>query len=129
MAAWFLLEPDTVYTLPNMFPETLPGSLYTWLVNKTLFFGSILLLPLGVLGHPLNFLSIKGISDFMGDGEQVSSQNAALIFIMLWMALPYITPLAWANDFYMWWFQIPLEIIIFYFTGHQLDMHWDNNCE
>ena len=110
MAYAFYMYPDTEWTKPDMMPKTWPGSLYTWAVGKIIFLGSYVLLPTTFLGHPLNYTLFDELDKFTSDNfSSISSEDTAMIFIFTWMALPYIVPFAWANNFYLWYLQIPLE--------------------
>ena len=102
MAAVFYFYPDTIWTKPEIFPTTYPESLYSWAIGKILFIGTYILLPLTFLGHPLNYTIFDEFNKFNNDDYAViTSQDAAKIFILLLMSLPYIVPFAWANNFYM----------------------------
>ena len=129
MAAAFYFYPDTIWTKPELFPQTYPESLYTWAVGKILFFGTYILLPLTFFGHPLNYTILDELNTFTTNNYAViSSKDTALIFILLWMSLPYIVPFAWANNFYMWYLQLPLEYALWTTTNLHLTIHRDSNC-
>ena len=130
LAAFFLLKPDTIWTKPELFPKNdFAGLLYTWAMGKVLFMGSYIVLPLTFTGHFFNYTVWDEFEKFNSDDySAITSQDAALIMVLLWMALPYMVPFAWANDFYMWFLQIPNEIYLY----TQLNLHWqvnyDKNC-
>ena len=129
MAAVFYIYPDTVWTKPELFPTTYPESLYTWAVGKILFFGSLITIPMTFLGHPFNLTIVREFDKFASDKfTAISSQKAALIFIVFWMSLPYLVPFAWANDFYLWYLQIPLEVVLWIQYNFHLTIHYDYNC-
>ena len=115
LAAFFLLKPDTTWTKPELFPKNdFAGLLYTWIMGKVLFMGSYIVLPLTFTGHFFNYTVWDEFEKFNSDNySAITSQDAALIMVLLWMALPYMVPFSWANDFYMWFLQIPNEIYLY----------------
>ena len=65
--------------------------------------GSYVVLPLTPFGHFFNFTYYDEFTKFTSeDYSGVTSEDAAVMMLLLWMALPYVVPFAWANDFYMW---------------------------
>ena len=70
LAFAFFVIPDTEWTLPSKFPWSYPGLLYSWLVNKTLYFGSIVLIPIGFLGLPLNFIGFEWYWNFVIEDDK-----------------------------------------------------------
>ena len=130
LALAFVIWPDTPYTRPKLFPKEWPGSLYSWLVGKILFMGAYMVLPLSFLGHPINLTVFDDYQWYLEDDyAAISSYDAAYILILIWMSLPYIVPFAWANDFYMWLLQIPMEVLLYLELKHHLIIHWDAACQ
>jgi len=113
LAAYFYLYPDTKWTKPELFPTEYPENLYSWMIGKILFMGSYVVLPMTFFGHPFNYSVWDEFNLFIYDDyNAVNSFDAAMLMVFLWMSLPYMVPFAWANDFYMWLLQIPLEIYL-----------------
>ena len=77
MAAIFMMYPDTELTTPSRFPTEFPGNLYTWLVNKTIWFSGVIMGPLFFLGHPLNILTVSGYFKFLEDESAINSDETA----------------------------------------------------
>lgn len=130
LAAYFYFVPDTTWTKPELFPTTYPGTLYTWMMGKILFVGTYVVLPMTFFGHPLNYTLWDEFNKFIyEDYSAVTSFDAAMMMIATWMTLPYMVPFAWANDFYMWYLQIPLEYYLWSQSSIHRQIHFDKNCQ
>lgn len=103
--------------------------MYTWVVGKILFFASILVPTMSFFGHPLNFFVWDDVYTFIFDqNKAMTSHEAAWLMIIFWMILPYIVPFAWANNFYLWFMQIQVEIVFGVLLNVHLQLHLDINC-
>lgn len=129
MAVYYWLFPYTTWTKPDQFPKEYPGVLYTWFIGKIIYMGSYINPLLAFFGHPLNFFVWNEFEVYLNnDQNAVSSESCAIMFVFLWMSLPYITPFAWANAFYMWYLQIPFEFLLWYTDKIHLKIHYDKEC-
>ena len=94
---------------PLQFPKEYPSNPFACSIAKPLFAGNYIVSPLTLTDHFFNFTFLDEFQKFIknkyGTG---TSQDAAIIFLALWMALPYMVPFARANDFYERIFQIPI---------------------
>lgn len=55
LAVYFLAAPSDEYTVPLQMSAEYPDSLYSWAVNKTLYMGIVLMMPMTYWGLGLQF--------------------------------------------------------------------------